>query len=70
MPDLSTLSIPELRSLIAEIDELLPHKQEVQWVDNVRSLEEEALDAIEELRRLTGRNYALTLSGYPVHKKK
>lgn len=68
MPDISRLSYFELQELIEEIDRLLPLKEEDQWVDNLKRLELEALDAVEELRRLTGRNYALTLNGYPVRK--
>jgi uncharacterized protein Yka (UPF0111/DUF47 family) len=70
MIDLSSLTIPELQELISEIDKLLPHKQEDEWVKQVKALEDEALEIVEELRTRTGRDYQLTLHNYPIGRKK
>lgn len=66
MYDLSELSYKELQELISEIDRLLPLKEETQWVDEVKRLELEALEIVEELRQKTGRDYKLLLHGFPL----
>lgn len=66
MLDLHKLSIRELRELISEINDLLPRAQESQWTIEVKRLEAEALEVVDELRKKTGRDYKLTLHGYPL----
>ena len=66
--DLHNLTHLELQELILEIDKALLSSAENLWITRAKTLEEEALEAVEELCRFTGRRYALTLNGYKVTK--
>lgn len=69
MIDLSLLSYRELLALIAAIDAQLPIAERRQIEEHLPALVREALEVVDELRRLSGRDYQLTLRGKPIKRR-
>jgi hypothetical protein len=69
MVDLRHLSYRELVSLIQAIDEQLPRAEQKQIEESIPVLVREALEVVDELRRLSGRDYQLTLRGRPIKRR-
>ena len=69
MFNLDGMDDESLRALIRHAQKALEKAQENQWVENVKTLEVEALTIIDELRELTGRDYAVVLGSYRITRK-